>query len=188
MAAAEIRVAPRLCYEAPAMVTAGDVLEVLDRVDAHAVTVWLDGGWGIDALLGRETRAHDDLDLVVASDDLPSARAALAPLGFEHALDVEPGLPARLVLRDPRDRRIDFHVIVFDEHGNGWQQLGDDAWGLYPAEGLRGEGLVRGRTVRCITPELQLRHHLGYSWEDDDRRDMRALAERFGLALPPDGT
>ena len=79
-------------------------------------------------------------------------------------------------------------MIVFDEHGNGWQQLGDDAWGLYPAEGLRGEGLVRGRTVRCITPELQLRHHLGYSWEDDDRRDMRTLAERFGLALPPDGT
>jgi hypothetical protein len=28
-------------------------------------------------------------------------------------------------------------------------------------------------------------HHLGYPWDDHDRRDMTALADRFGLALPP---
>ena len=167
------------------MMGAHDVLEVLDRLDAHGVAVWLDGGWGIDALLGDETRPHDDLDLVVDRNDVPRARAALRPLGFERAPEVEPGLPARLVLRDARNRRVDLHVVVFDERGNGWQQLADDAWGGYPADGLRGEGLVRGRRVRCITPELQLRHHLGYSWDEDDHRDMAALAERFGLALPP---
>lgn len=27
--------------------------------------VWLDGGWGVDALLGRQTRPHDDMDIVI---------------------------------------------------------------------------------------------------------------------------
>ena len=33
-----------------------EVLEVLDRLDASDVTVWLDGGWGVDALIGQQTR------------------------------------------------------------------------------------------------------------------------------------
>jgi hypothetical protein len=28
------------------------------------------------------------------------------------------------------------HPVVFDQHGNGWQDLGANAWGVYPAEGL----------------------------------------------------
>jgi hypothetical protein len=39
--------------------------------------------------------------------------------------------------------------------------------------------------VRCLTPELQVRHHLGYEPDADDHHDMQRLAERFGLDLPP---
>jgi lincosamide nucleotidyltransferase A/C/D/E len=42
-----------------------DVLEVLDILDADGVMHWLDGGWGVDALLGVQTRPHADLDLAV---------------------------------------------------------------------------------------------------------------------------
>lgn len=65
------------------------------------------GGWGVDALLGEQTRSHDDLDLVIARRDCSAAQDALAPLGSEHATDIEPGLPARLALRDSSDRRVD---------------------------------------------------------------------------------
>jgi lincosamide nucleotidyltransferase A/C/D/E len=166
------------------MMAAADVIEVLDRLDSSAVRFWLDGGWGIDALLGRVTRRHEDLDVVVARDDLAAVRAALAPLGFEHAADVAPGLPARLVLRDPRGRQVDCHPVVFDSDGSGCQELGDGAWASYPASGLEGDGEIAGRRVPCTTAELQLRHHLGYEPAPRDREDMRALAERFGLTLP----
>jgi hypothetical protein len=69
-----------------------------------------------------------------------------------------------------------------DVHGNGWQPLGGGAWGSYPAEGLTGTGFVNGRRVRCLTPELQLRHHLGYTPDSHDRHDLRLLALR--LAAP----
>src|SRR5258708_7387144 len=32
--------------------------------------VWIDGGWGVDALLGHQTRKHDDLDVAVHHSNL----------------------------------------------------------------------------------------------------------------------
>jgi lincosamide nucleotidyltransferase A/C/D/E len=161
------------------------VLAVLDGLDDHAITAWVDGGWGIDALVGEQTREHEDLDLVVAQSALPAAQAVLQALGYRHDPTVEPGLPARLVLRDSSQRQVDVHPVVLDEQGNGWQPLGGDAWGGYPAEGLTATGVIGGRRVRCLSPQLQIRHHLGYAPGSHDRHDLRLLAERFGVALPP---
>jgi lincosamide nucleotidyltransferase A/C/D/E len=83
-----------------------EVLEVLDRLAVSHLTALLDGGWGVDALIGEQTRRHRDLDLVIARRDCPRAQAALAALGFEHTSEVEPGLPARLVLQAADDRRV----------------------------------------------------------------------------------
>ena len=167
------------------MIRSDDVAEILDRLATCDIEVWVDGGWGVDALLGEQTRVHDDLDLVIARGDCPAAHEALELLGFEHAADIEPGLPARFALRDPDDRRVDFHPVVFDEPGNGWQELPDGSWGRYPAEGLRGVGTIAQRRVLCLTPELQLDHHLGYQPDADDHHDMCRLADRFQLELPP---
>jgi lincosamide nucleotidyltransferase A/C/D/E len=162
------------------------VLAVLNGLRAREVTTWVDGGWGIDALVGEQTREHEDLDLVVAQAALGPARAALGALGYRHDPSVRPGLPARVVLLDTDRRHVDLHPVVFDGRGNGWQLLGGGAWGAYPADGLTGVGLIGGRRVRCLTPQLQLRHHLGYPPDDDDRHDLRLLAGRFGVSLPPD--
>jgi lincosamide nucleotidyltransferase A/C/D/E len=50
-------------------VSADDVIEILDAFDRAGATVWLDGGWGVDALLGEERRRHDDLDVAIAQSD-----------------------------------------------------------------------------------------------------------------------
>src|SRR6266536_1244049 len=101
--------------------------------------------------------------------------------GFEHDLTAAPGLPARLVLRDPIGRQVDLHLIVRDTAGNGWQQLEGGTWGLYDVDGLGGSGEIAGRPVPCITPELQVRHHSHEPWTEKDRADMKRLADRFGL-------
>src|SRR4051794_4281937 len=50
---------------------ARDVLDVLTVLrEAQIGRSWIDGGWGIDALLGAQHRDHDDLDLVVSVDEL----------------------------------------------------------------------------------------------------------------------
>ncbi len=42
-----------------------DVIEISDALNAAGVGWWLTGGWGIDALLGSQTRPHEDVDICV---------------------------------------------------------------------------------------------------------------------------
>ena len=166
---------------------ATDVCGVLDLLDRAGITVWLDGGWGVDALAGEETRAHMDLDLALAVDDLGRAEAALVSAGFRREAAPVPGLPARLPLVHERGSYVDLHPLLFDEGGNGWQQLSETgkAWGLYPADELEATGTVAGRRVRCLAATLQFRFRLGYEWSERDEHDVRLLSERFGLPWPP---
>jgi lincosamide nucleotidyltransferase A/C/D/E len=160
-------------------VLATEVLEVLGALRRAELRVWLDGGWGIDALLGEQTRDHED---VVELDRLDDVLRAVARLGF---VLVEDHLPTRAVLRSPAASQIDIHPVIFDEDGCGWQQHAapDGTDCPYPASGF-GEGLLLGTTVPCLTPELQVEHHRGYAPRERDRLDMAALANAFGLALP----
>ena len=51
------------------MVTYFDACEILEMLSEASVKVFLDGGWGVDALIGRETRIHNDIDLFVEKKD-----------------------------------------------------------------------------------------------------------------------
>jgi lincosamide nucleotidyltransferase A/C/D/E len=167
--------------------TAKDVTDVLDWLDRAGIRAYVDGGWGVDALIGEQTRRHADLDLALDRDGLDTARRALEEQGFKHDTTIEPGLPARLVLRDEQGRQVDFHPLLFDQRGDGWQQLSESgkAWGRYPADDLDASGVIAGREVRCLSPQLQLRFRMGYEWSERDEHDVRLLAERFGLSSPP---
>ena len=163
------------------MMSAEDVHEVLDCLARAGVPVWVDGGWGIDALTGAQHRPHDDLDLVVPHDRADEVRAALARLGFAPHIDW--GV-TRFVLRDVADRRVDFHPVTFDTTGAATQELQDGRLCLYPAEGFTGTGTIGGRPVRCLTAAVQALHHLGYEPQEKDRHDLRLLRDHLGLELP----
>jgi|SRR5438309_6283659 len=163
--------------------TGAEVAGIVAYLEDAGIRIWLDGGWGVDALIGEETRPHGDLDAVVELEKIASIIATLASVGFRVEVDDR---PTRLVLAASDGRQIDFHPIVFDEDGNGRQigaaPNGGDA--IYPAEGLTGRGSVGTRTVRCLTPDLQLKHHQGYVPTAKDRHNVRLLCERFGLEPP----
>ena len=72
------------------------VLAVLDLLAAAEVRAWVAGGWGVDALLGRQTRPHCDIDLVVGDDDPSCQQVAqvLAREGFRFTGAYHhPGIP-----------------------------------------------------------------------------------------------
>lgn len=160
--------------------TAGDVVAVLDRLDAAGIAVSVAGGWGVDALLGRETRTHGDLDLAIDADLVDDAVGALAGLGLAIVADER---PARLAVGDAA-RQVDLHPVAPRPHGTGRQTgLRGEVY-VYPPGSTDASGTIGGRRVRCLTPELLLRFHLGYDPRPIDRADMAALAEQFGLELP----
>lgn len=164
------------------MMSATDTVRILTQFARLGVRIWVDGGWGIDALIGEQTRPHADLDLAIDTRDQEAIIRALAAAGFAVTEDQR---PTRFVLHHPDGRQIDVHPLVFDTAGGGTQILPDGSTFRYTPEGLSGMGEIDGVPVRCLTAELQLRCHLGYLPDADDHHDMRLLRDRLGITLPP---
>jgi len=159
---------------------ASEVLEVLDALDDVGITAGITGGWGVDALLERETRPHRDLDLGIPAARVVEAIDVLRALGYVVAIDER---PARIALSGPRGA-VDLHPIEFDDAGHGVQQGFEGRRFDYPNGSLAAEGWIAGRQVQVATPELQVTFHSGYPPRERDIQDMLALAEAFHLQLP----
>ncbi|HET8525582.1 MAG TPA: amino acid transporter [Actinomycetota bacterium] len=160
--------------------TEADVVEVLGWLDE--VAIWLDGGWGVDALVGEQTREHNDLDLIVREDHIARMRGVL----HEHGFRQSGGVPVSFVLRDERGREVDVHPVRFDDGGNG--HLGGDDRGPFehPADAFAAAGSIAGRRFACLSAEAQMANHAwGYPPGDTDFHDMRLLNARLGTALLP---
>ncbi len=160
-----------------------EAVRVVTALKSDGVDVWLDGGWGVDALLEEQVREHDDLDLLVELAATPTLVAALARLGYSHVA----GRPASsVVFIDAVGRQVDVHLVVFDDEGGGVYRMEDGRDWTYPAEGFAGRGRVGGTAVRCLTAEVQVLVHAGYELADKDYAELQLLHERFGVALPQD--
>jgi lincosamide nucleotidyltransferase A/C/D/E len=159
---------------------ADDVIEILDALESppeaptSGVRVWIEGGWGVDALAGRQTREHDDLDLDFDSAREGERRAieALERLGFTI---VEDERPVRFVMTDAGGRRIDLHPLTFDATGAAVQQGPDGRTFEYPSDGF-AVGRIGARPVACLSARLQRRFHSGYELRSVDRHDLDVLA------------
>jgi lincosamide nucleotidyltransferase A/C/D/E len=163
--------------------TSVDVLDLYRMISEKRVEIWIDGGWGVDALLGKQTRPHKDLDIAIQEKDVPVLRQALQMRGYEEVKQ-EGARPWNFVLGDKNAREIDVHVIVLDDSGNGI--YGPPEKGeMYPAASLCGTGMIDGRAVRCISPEWAVKFHSGYELKEKDFQDVSALCKKFGIELPP---
>jgi lincosamide nucleotidyltransferase A/C/D/E len=161
---------------------AARVLDLLEHLERHGIVAWLDGGWGIDAALGRQTRRHDDLDLVASLDKSDTLEAALGEHGYAIAGG---GAPSSFELVDPDGHQVDVHPVRFTPEGVGLYRMETGEEWVYPAAGFTGRGRILGRSVRCLTPEvLMLCHATGYELDAEHHADVMALSEQFGLAIP----
>ena len=164
-----------------------DVISLYRALVAADAPIWLMGGWGIDALVGRQARPHDDLDLLVDVADLERLRLCLIDLGFvlKYTWDDEVRWirhdrwsslleqPSAFVYGHPDGREVDVHVV----------RLSDDAevemlWNVpyaFTAAGLSATGAIDGQSVRCLSREMQLQAHTGYDLPAHHRQDLELL-------------
>jgi lincosamide nucleotidyltransferase A/C/D/E len=159
-----------------------DVVGLYTELEHLGITIWIEGGWGVDALLGEQTRPHQDLDITIQQKDVSKLRRLLQVRGFKE-IKLEEARPWNFVLGDESGREIDVHVIVIDAVGNGIYGPAEKGE-TYPAASLTGSGLINGRCVRCISPEWAVEFHSGYELREKDFRDVSALCKKFGIDLP----
>ncbi|WP_216914773.1 nucleotidyltransferase domain-containing protein [Nocardia noduli] len=158
---------------------AADVLEIWRELRAVGVEVWIDGGWCVDALLGRQTREHGDLDIAVGRADVGRLCRVLAALGYATE-DGEGSTEWNFVMKRDSGASVDIHVFEFDQDG-------DHVYGIaYPSDSFTGVGAIEGERVHCMTPERMFQLKTAYPPAAKDLLDVRALSARFGFDPPAD--
>ncbi len=136
----------------PEMVSSS-LVGLLQLLESNAILVWIDGGWGVDALLQTQTRAHKDVDIVVSALDVPKLQELLGMKG----LSVQEGKPPNsFVLANGIGLEVDVHAVNFDDDGSGVYRMQNGEDWIYPAEGFSGRGVIRGMNVKCLSPTTQV--------------------------------
>ena len=139
------------------------VTDLLRGMDARW---WIAGGWALDLHLGRQTRPHHDIDVLVLRGDLPGVRERLRSWDL-HAADPPgagrlrpwPGheqLPAALHdiwCRETTTSPWALQLMVDDTDGADWLYRRDSRIRRPVAE-LHGPASTPGRPV--LAPEVQL--------------------------------
>ncbi len=161
--------------------TVEDLHWFLNLFEELEVKVWLDGGWGVDALIGEQTRSHADLDIMIPVEDSLRLNEALRERDFEDVW-TDDRVDENFVLGHPVHGQIDFHVFEPTNDGGGIYRPDVVDWKM-TAEELAGSGAIGGRSVRCLSAEYQVRSHSGYVLKSSDLHDMKALHAKFGVKL-----
>ena len=153
------------------------VLEIVRRLNGQGIDVILDGGWAVDALLGYQSRPHEDLDVAVFHKDVPAIRTLLEDLGYS-IVPRDDSWECNFVYGNEEGHLIDIHSCSFDEDNK-------HIYGVkYTWEALQGRGQIGGVDLRCIPPEILVEYHTGYQLDGNDYHDVRLLCAKFNLAIP----
>lgn len=174
------------------MVRAEEVIRIYKHLSDNGVRVWLTGGWGIDALLGQETRLHKDLDVNMSLEDMVRMCEIMASQGYRlkelwsenrWVNDANGDQTATaFVLQDSNGHEFDVHAMCFDDLGNGIPAWEETDGFIFEKKDLSGEGKIAGFAVQCITPEKQVRCHTCYELPDKQSSDLELLHKKFGVA------
>jgi lincosamide nucleotidyltransferase A/C/D/E len=153
------------------------VLALMDDAADAGPRCWIAGGWGIDALLGRQTRRHYDLDLVISDtpDDKERIGQVLTRARFRpDVTQFNPGqpMPTCHVWRDDWGCTVEVLPVALDGP---------------PFDQPFAHGTIGGQEVPCLSASLQFALHEGYDVRSIDEADMDALRAHVNRAqgTPP---
>ena len=159
-----------------------EVIDIYRGLEERGLKIWIDGGWAVDALLGVQTRDHQDLDLAVERSDMYSLKEYFRDLGFSEIQRDEDKM-WDMVLIDKRGREIEVHAFDLDTHGNIVIQ---NYWNGYSTDSLGGIGKIEGYKVRCVSLDQIVKTHnkTKRTLKETDVLDMKALKDRFSVVFP----
>lgn len=148
-----------------------DLMTIIRILEEANITYWIDGGWGIDVLAGKQTRAHRDIDIDFDARYTEKLLAILADYGY--VVDTD-WAPVRIELYSEKYGYLDIHPFIINEDGTSKQA--DLEGGYYEFEAdYFGIGTFEGKIIPCISAKGQKVFHTGYELRKVDRQDLEII-------------
>lgn len=176
--------------------SADAAVRIVSALEKLGVTVILDGGWGIDALLGEQTRKHKDLDFLIEKKDLAKLKGYFAENNFKQTDNFNKWWHMSY---ENDQHIIDVHVIEIEKDGSAiYGPRGRDGFpepGKFPAYSLHGKGIIAGLNVRCLSAEYRVKSQTralldlmpdNYQHQPDkhDYEDLLKICYKFNISMP----
>ena len=150
-------------------------LMIIDLLNELNIRYWIEGGWGIDALIGRQTRLHRDIDLDFDAAVEELLLEKLTGLGYQFTLDQR---PTRAELCHPKHGYIDIHPFIINDSGTIRQANPEGGWFELEAKWF-SQSLFEDRVIPCVSVEGQKIFHSGYELRAVDQADLKNLNAAF---------
>lgn len=147
-----------------------EVVEIVNWLGHHNVVYQINGGWAVDALTGRQTRPHDDVDVFVDARQVDALLRWLEGRGYRIEVDWR---PIRMELA-AESGRVDVHPMTIQRNGDGIQEGFNGESFLHRAS-ERVTGTIGGVSVTVASARALLRLRTGYTPRPKDLHDIALL-------------
>ena len=151
--------------------TKEDLMTIINLLEDSNIKYWIDGGWGVDILAGKQTRNHRDIDVDFDAQHTEELLKILLKYGYEVDTDWK---PVRIELYSEKYGYLDIHPFILNEDGTSKQA--DLEGGFYEFEkDFFSNAIFEGKTIPCISLKGQKIFHSGYELRDKDNQDISVL-------------
>ncbi len=151
--------------------TKEDLMTIINLLEDSNIKYWIDGGWGVDILAGKQTRNHRDIDVDFDAQHTEELLKILLKYGYEVDTDWK---PVRIELYSEKYGYLDIHPFILNEDGTSKQA--DLEGGFYEFEkDFFSNAIFEGKTIPCISLKGQKIFHSGYELRDKDKQDISVL-------------
>lgn len=153
------------------MTTIEDLMTVINLLENSGIRYWIDGGWGVDILAGKQTRAHRDIDINFDAQYTETLLSILSEYAYEVDTDWK---PVRIELYSDKLGYLDIHPFILNADGTSKQADLEGGWYEFEKD-FFGIALFEGKSIPCITVKGQRIFHSGYELRDKDIHDISIL-------------
>ncbi len=145
--------------------------KVIALFKQNEITYWIDGGWGVDLLMQKQTRKHRDIDINFDASQSDKVVALLLDYGYQVQCDE---MPTRMELYHDELGYLDIHPFILNADGSAKQSDYNGNYFLFDADFFTTVKFEE-ESIACMSLKAQALFHTGYELRDKDKHDIKNI-------------